>query len=75
MKFDEIKKKDWQLLMAYSAIQNLAYSKTIMETQAEILASIKETSAANEMSKITAKFNKNYQIFIESIRKDIPDYD
>ncbi len=71
---DEIKKKDWQLLTAYSEISTLSYLKTIMENQAVIISELTKTPHKDVLENMNKYQMENYEAICNVVKKNIPDY-
>jgi len=74
MKNDDLKKKDWQLLIGHSNIQSLAYLRTILEAQISIIAKldkIDEKIIAKQMNDV---INDNLKLVNKQVEDEIPDY-
>jgi len=75
MNHNEIKKKDWQLLTAYSEISALSYLKTILENQAFIVASLTNRQVKDVLSEMDKAQKENYSSLSKLVKDNIPDYE
>ncbi len=72
---DELLKKDWQLLTAYSNISTIAKLDTILQNQAVIIAHLKNIPIESVIKKMDEFKDENYKTAMELAKKNIPDYD
>lgn len=71
---DELLKKDWQLLTAYSGMRSLSYLRTIMDNQAVIISELKKIPLKDVVSQMTQFEKDNYNDIVKAVKNDIPDY-
>jgi len=74
MEKDELLKKDWQLLTAYSEMTTLSYLQTIMDNQAVIISELKNIPLKDVAEKMCKNQKDNYESIVKSTRDNIPNY-
>lgn len=74
MKKEELLKKDWQLLTAYSEMTSISYLRTIMENQAVIISELKKIPIENVLKKMNEYQNDNYSKVVKMVKENIQDY-
>jgi len=71
---DEIKKLDWQILIARLEMQNNAYLKMIVENQAIMIAEIKKIPISQVVEQMDA-YIKEHQLLVDTLVKEkMPKY-
>ena len=71
---EEITKKDWQLLTAYTGMTSLSYLQCILENQAIIISELTKKPLDSVIAQIEVSRKENYKSVLENVRKNIPDY-
>jgi len=74
MDFEEVKKKDWQLLTAYSEMTNTSYLMSILENQAVIISELKKLPLSDVTKTMTKYRDENYKKVLKLVKNNIPDY-
>lgn len=71
---DEILKKDWQLLTAYSEMKTISYLRTIMDNQAVIISELKNIPLKDVTEQMKNYEKENYSEVVKQVKDNIPDY-
>ena len=74
MNHEDIKKKDWQLLTAYSELTTLSYLITIHENQAFIIAKLTNRDQKDVLDEMNKQRLENYESTKRQALENIPDY-
>ena len=74
MKPEEMFKKDWLLLTAYSDITILSYVKSILENQAVIISELTKRPLSEITEEIEKNRQENYTEFMKSVKDNIPNH-
>lgn len=74
MKKEDLLKKDWQLLTAYSEMTAISYLHTIMENQAVIISELKKIPIDDVLKKMHEYQIENYNKVVNNVKNNIPNY-
>lgn len=71
---EELLKKDWQLLTAYSNITTISKLETILENQAVIISHLKNIPIDSVLKQMNEFEKDNYVKIQKDVKDNIPDY-